>query len=198
MEYKYLTQELIDKGNVNITSPEMFEEARRYNIEAFRNYKKRFWIKVFFGFFIAAQTLYVIGWTLEMIQAQHGYERSSGDNMAGWKIFFAALGGIAYLALMFWFAYIKGSRDRFTLCLISVPVIAISIYMAGIPVANYLAGLLYAKSEEAFSKKLGYPSFPRIVTNAVFSEADNIKDLSYDSIREKARRDHPDSGDFLG
>ena len=99
---------------------------------------------------------------------------------------------------MFWYAFHNGSRDKKVLFLASLPVIAFSLYFAGIPLGNYVIGYLYERSEDYFSKQLGYPSFPRLVTNAVFSNADNIKDLTYDSIREKAQRDHPDRGDFLG
>ena len=198
MEYKYLTQELVEKGNVNITSPEMFEEARQYNIEAVRNYKKRYLIKIAFGLWIAAQVIYVLFCVVNSIEIQTGYNRATDTKAPVWRIALATVGVLAYLGLMFWFAFHNGSRDKKTLCLASLPVVAFSLYLAGIPLGNFIIGYLYEKSEEHFSKQLGYPSFPRIVTNAVFSRADNIKDLTYDSIREKAERDHPDRGDFLG
>ena len=198
MEYKHLTRELIEKGNVNITSPEMFEEARRYNIEAVKNYKKRYWIKIAFGLWIAAQVIYVLFCAVNSIEMQTGYSRATETKTPVWRIALATVGVLAYLGLMFWFAFLKGKRDKKTLCLASLPIIAFSLYFAGIPLGNYVIGYLYEKSEEHFSKQLGYPSFPRIVTNAVFSSTDNLKDLTYDSIREKAQRDHPDRGDFLG
>ena len=40
MQYKYITQETIDSGGKNITSPEMFAEARQYNIEAVKGQNK--------------------------------------------------------------------------------------------------------------------------------------------------------------
>ncbi|WP_295094398.1 hypothetical protein [Ruminococcus sp.] len=198
MQYKYLTRELIEKGNVNITSPEMFEEARRYNIEAVRNYKKRYLIKIAFGLWIAAQVIYVLFCAFNSIEMQVSYDRATDTKVPVWRAALAAFGVLAYFGLMFWFAFHHGSRDKKVLFLASLPVIAFSLYFVGIPLGNYVIAYLYERSEDYFSKQLGYPSFPRIVTNAVFSSTDNLKDLSYDSIREKAQRDHPDRGDFLG
>ncbi|MBO7474125.1 MAG: hypothetical protein J6U00_09030 [Ruminococcus sp.] len=197
MEYKYITQEIIEKGNVNITSPEMFEEARRYNIEAVKNYKKRYGIKIAFGLWIAAQVIYVIFCVVNSMDMQNSYDRATRTSMPAWQIALRVLGVVAYLGLMFWFAFHNGSRDKKTLCLASLPIICFSLYFAGIPLGNYIIGYLYERSEDYFSKQLGYPSFPRLVTNSVYSSADNLKDLSYDSIRDKARRDHPDDGSFL-
>ncbi|MBO4524078.1 MAG: hypothetical protein J5723_05270 [Ruminococcus sp.] len=198
MEYKYLTRELIEKGNVNITSPDMFEEARQYNIEAVRNYKKRYLIKIAFGLWIAAQVIYVLFCAFNSIEMQVSYDRATDTKVPVWRAALAAFGVLAYFGLMFWFAFHHGSRDKKVLFLASLPVIAFSLYFVGIPLGNYVIAYLYERSEDYFSKQLGYPSFPRIVTNAVFSSTDNLKDLSYDSIREKAQRDHPDRGDFLG
>ncbi len=41
MAWKYITQDVIDAGGINVTSAEMFAEAREYNIEAVRNYNKK-------------------------------------------------------------------------------------------------------------------------------------------------------------
>ena len=187
MQYKYLTRELIEKGNVNITSPEMFEEARRYNIEAVRNYKKRYLIKIAFGLWIAAQVIYVLFCAFNSIEMQVSYDRATDTKVPVWRAALAAFGVLAYFGLMFWFAFHHGSRDKKVLFLASLPVIAFSLYFVGIPLGNYVIAYLYERSEDYFSKQLGYPSFPRIVTNAVFSSTDNLKDLSYDSIREKER-----------
>jgi len=198
MEYRYITKEIIEKGNVNITSPEMFEEARRYNIEAVKNYKKRYWLKIAFGLWIAAQVIYVLFCVVNSLDMQESYDAATRTSMSVWRIILGAAGVLAYLGLMFWFAFHNGSRDKKTLCLASLPIIAFSPYLAGIPFGNFIIGYLYERAEDYFSKQLGYPSFQRIVTNSVFSSSDNINDLTYDSIREKARRDHPDDGDFLG
>ena len=197
MEYKYITQEILEKGNGNITSPEMFEEASRYNIEAVRNYKKRYGIKVAFGLWIAAQVIYVLFCAVNSMDMQTGYDSATRTSMPAWRIALGVLGVVAYLGLMFWFAFHTGSRDKKTLFLASLPIIAFSPYLAGIPFGNFIIGYLYERAEDYFSKQLGYPSFQRLVTNSVYSSADNLKDLSYDSIRDKARRDHPDDGSFL-
>ena len=81
MEYKYITKEILEKGNVNITSPEMFEEARRYNIEAVRNYKKRYLLKIAFGLWIAAQVIYVLFCAFSSMDMQTEY--SNKDRYSG-------------------------------------------------------------------------------------------------------------------
>ena len=83
------------------------------------------------------------------------------------------------------------------LALISVPAIAVSLIFAIFPVGNFTAAYSYNKIENDLSKELGYPSFPRLMVTTVNSDADNITNLTFDSIREKANRDHPHDGTFL-
>jgi hypothetical protein len=83
------------------------------------------------------------------------------------------------------------------LALISVPAIAVSLIFAIFPVGNFTAAYFYNKIENELSKELGYPSFPRLMVTTVNSDADNINNLTFDSIREKANRDHPHDGTFL-
>ena len=60
MEYRYITQEVIDSGGRNITSPEMFEEARQYNIEAAKNYNRRHGTHVLFNVWMIVQFIYFV------------------------------------------------------------------------------------------------------------------------------------------
>ncbi|MBP5581958.1 MAG: hypothetical protein J6X85_09280, partial [Ruminococcus sp.] len=85
MEYRYITQEIIEKGNVNITSPGMFEEARRYNIEAVKNYKKRYWLKIIFGLWIAAQVIYVLFCVVNSLDMQESYDAATKTSMPVWR-----------------------------------------------------------------------------------------------------------------
>ena len=40
-ELTYITQDIIDKGGINVTSPEMMDEVRHYNMDAVTNNAKR-------------------------------------------------------------------------------------------------------------------------------------------------------------
>lgn len=62
---------------------------------------------------------------------------------------------------------------------------------------NFAAGWYYQKTEDELSKELGYPSFQRLNVTTVNTNADNLSELTYDSIREKINRDHPHDGTFL-
>ena len=55
MEYRYINQETIDSGGRNITSPEMFEEARKYNAEAVKNQNRREKARKLFNAWIVVQ-----------------------------------------------------------------------------------------------------------------------------------------------
>ena len=54
-ELKYITQEIIDKGGINVSSPEMLEEARRYNMDAVKNAALRHRLNTIVGIVIILQ-----------------------------------------------------------------------------------------------------------------------------------------------
>ncbi|SEH77493.1 hypothetical protein SAMN02910265_02622 [Ruminococcus flavefaciens] len=191
MTYKYLTQEVIDSGGRNITSPEMFAEARLYNIEAMKNSVKRRRVHALFNTWVITQYVLVIWFMFSLITVY------SNDYVANWRIILAALGFLGYLILVTYFIYMKNCRERYVLCLVSLPAILISFIFLLFPAANFGMGWYYNNEENKLSKELGYPSFPRLLITTVNSDADSITNLTYDSIREKANRDHPHDGTFL-
>ena len=82
-------------------------------------------------------------------------------------------------------------------CLELQSAVLISFLFLLFPVANFAMGWYYNNEENKLSKELGYPAFPRLLITTVNSDADSITNLTYDSIREKANRDHPHDGTFL-
>ncbi|MCR4795539.1 MAG: hypothetical protein K5898_10335 [Ruminococcus sp.] len=191
MEYKYITQDVIDSGGRNITSPEMFAEARVYNIEAMKNNIKRRRVHALFNTWIIVQYVLLIHLFFGLIMT------NSNSVVPGWRVALAILGFIGYTALVTYFVYIKDCHERYVLCLVSLPAVLVSFVFLIFPVANFGMAWYYTNEENKLSKELGYPSFPRLLITTVNSDADSITNLTYDSIREKAKRDHPHDGTFL-
>ena len=197
MTYKYITQEVIDSGGRNITSPEMFAEARLYNIEAVKNYSKRHRTHAVFNIWMVLQFILLIYKTCTLMMNTHNEQLAKGTTTSGWRIALAIVAFLVYAGLIFYFVYVKCCHERFVVLLISLPVLALSIGFIGIAAMNFCMSWYYDVVEEELSKELGYPSFPRLLITTVNSDADSITKLTYDSIREKANRDHPHDGTFL-
>lgn len=197
MVYKHLTQEIVDSGGRNITSPEVYAEARIYNIEAVKNYKKRRQIRLIFDTWTIVQYFLVVFITYGFVQRINGEEIKAGTSTPGWRIAFGAVGFFAYLGLITYYMVIKSCRDKVMLGVVSLPIIAVTWGMAFFPIANFLAAWYYGRIDGKLAMELGYPSFPRLSLTVLNSDVDNISGLTFDSIREKANRDHPNDGKFL-
>ena len=51
------------------------------------------------------------------------------------------------------------------------------------------------KTDEKLSEEAGYPAFVRLNVTTIESDAESIHDLTYDSIKERAKRLRPDDND---
>ena len=194
MTYKYITQETIDSGGKNIKSPEEFQEARIYNMEAVKNYNKRHKVHAVFNVWIIVQYV-LLFWKFTIVLL--GMTATSSAGLTNWRIALGAIGLISYLGLVTYFVFIRGCRDKFILGLVSMPVALVSLVFLTFPLGNFTAALYYSHVENELSKELGYPSFPRLNVTTFNTDADNLSELTYDSIREKINRDHPHDGTFL-
>jgi hypothetical protein len=194
MTYKYITQETIDSGGKNIKSPEEFQEARIYNMEAVKNYNKRHKVHAAFNIWIIVQYV-LLFWKFTIVLL--GMTATSSAGLTNWRIALGAIGLISYLGLVTYFVFIRGCRDKFILGLVSMPVALVSLVFLTFPLGNFTAALYYSHVENELSKELGYPSFPRLNVTTFNTDADNLSELTYDSIREKINRDHPHDGTFL-
>ena len=197
MTYKYITQETIDSGGKNIKSPEEFQEARIYNMEAVKNYNKRHKVHAVFNIWIIVQYVMLFFAVFILLAGQSQVDKSISTKELNWRFAIGVVGYVAYLILVTWFVFIKHCRDRLVLCLVSLPAALISLVFFICPVGNFAAGWYYQKTEDELSKELGYPSFQRLNVTTVNTNADNLSELTYDSIREKINRDHPHDGTFL-
>ena len=194
MTYKYITQETIDSGGKNIRSPEEFAEARVYNMEAVKNYSRRSKAHAIFNVWIIVQYV-LLFWKFTIVLL--GMTATSSAGLTNWRIALGAIGLISYLGLVTYFVFIRGCRDKFILGLVSMPVALVSLVFLTFPLGNFTAALYYSHVENELSKELGYPSFPRLNVTTFNTDADNLSELTYDSIREKINRDHPHDGTFL-
>lgn len=197
MEYRYITQEVIDSGGRNISSPEMFEEARQYNIEAADNYNRRHRAHALFNIWMVVQFVYYVFKVLRVLSDTTMKQFGDGSYTPDILVWLGVLAFFGYIGLMIWFAYIKHCRNRFIIALISLVVIAVSWRLWLIPVGNFFMTWYYEYVEADLSKKLGYPSFTQLNITTFNSYADSVENLTFDSIREKANRDHPHNGEFL-
>lgn len=197
MTYKYITQETIDSGGKNIKSPEEFQEARIYNMEAVKNYNKRHKVHAVFNIWIIVQYVMLFFAVFILLAGQSQVDKSISTKELNWRFAIGVVGYIAYLILVTWFVFVKHCRDRLVLALVSLPAVLISPFFILFPAGNYIAGWYYQKTEDELSKELGYPSFARLNVTTVNTNADNLSELTYDSIREKINRDHPHDGTFL-
>lgn len=197
MTYRYITQETIDSGGKNIKSPEEFAEARVYNIEAVKNYNRRKQVHASFNIWIIVQYVALFFMVFIKLLGLGYVNEELSTKMLYFRMVIGIIGYIAYLILVTWFVFIKHNRERFVLALVSLPAVLISPFFVLFPVGNYIAGWYYNKTEDVLSKELGYPSFARLNVTTVNSDADNLSELTYDSIREKINRDHPHDGTFL-
>lgn len=194
MTYKYIDQKTIDSGGRNITSSEEFAEVRIYNMEAVRNYSRLRKAHAVFSVWIIAQYVYLF---FKLAFFLSGMANKSGSEVPYWRIALAAIGIFSYLGLVTYFVFIRGCREKNILGLISMPVALVSLTFLTIPLGNFVAAMYYTHVEDELSKELGYPSFPRINVTTLNTDADSISELTYDSIREKINRDHPNDGTFL-
>ena len=197
MTYKYITQETIDSCGKNIKSPEEFAEARVYNIEAIKNYNRRHKVHAIFNIWIIVQYVALFFMVFGMLSGLGYVNEELSTKELNFRMVIGIIGYIAYLILVTWFVFVKHNRERFVLALVSMPVVLISPFFLFFPVGNFVAGWYYQKTEDELSKELGYPSFARLNVTAINSDADNLSELTYDSIREKINRDHPHDGTFL-
>ena len=197
MEYRYITQEIIDSGGRNITSPEMFAEARQYNIEATKNLTRRQRAHSLFNIWMIVQFIYLFYKVFSILTDTTMKQFGDGTYTPDILVWLGVAGFFGHIGLIIRFVFLKHCRNKFIIALISLTVIAVSWRLWLIPVVNFLVTWYYEYVENELSKELGYPSFTQLNITTFNSYADSVDNITFDSIREKARRDHPHDGEFL-
>lgn len=191
MGYRYITQDIVDAGGINVTCAEMYAEARAYNIEAVRNYSRKrrnYWLIAIWavGQFVLSLAIAVL-----IISAVQSEQTERGTTTPTWRILLRLGGFLAYMGAEIYFVIVRRNTRPLAMTACAVPILIASWKFAGIPLLNLLVGRLHEKTENSLRKELGYPVFSRLAITTSYSDADTMSEITFDSIREKARREHP-------
>lgn len=202
-ELTYITQDIIDKGTFNVTSPEMMDEARRYNMDAVTNSARRkrmqmiqgIWLIVQIPLIIASVCMYL---TLETISDRFaGLAGDFGMIMSYARLGALFLGLFAYLGLFGYYIIFRFQRDPKIMFLCSAPVMLTTPLGILITIVNLVSAYICEHKEEKFSEEAGYPAFVRLAVTTVESDARSIQDLTYDSIKERTKHWRSEGDEFL-
>lgn len=197
MNYRYITQDIIDAGTINITSPAMYAEAREYNIDAGRNYCRRRRNHILMGLWFAAQpviifiTLFVI---VEMKQIEQTHRETYTTNA---RIIAGVAGLLAFVGAYAYFVGFRGYRTPWVMLLCSLPLVFVHPVLTVLCAANFFIGMWYSKWERILRGKDGYPDFTQLAITTIDSEANTVGELTFDNIRERAVNTHRHDGSFL-
>ncbi|SEL13564.1 hypothetical protein SAMN02910353_01990 [Ruminococcus sp. YRD2003] len=202
-ELTYITQDIIDKGTFNVTSPEMLEEARRYNMDAVTNNSKRkrmtvttgIWLIIQIPIIIASICMYL---TLETLSDHNAFRAGDfGLIMSYARLGAMFLGLFAYLGLFGYYIIFRFQRDPKIMFLCSAPAMLTTFWGVLIVIINVVVAYIYEHKEEKFSEEAGYPAFVRLAVTTVESDARSIQDLTYDSIKERTKHWRAEGDEFL-
>jgi hypothetical protein len=203
-ELKYITQDIIDKGGINVSSPEMLDEARRYNMDVVKNAASRHRLNTIVGIVIILQIPVLLASVCLKLTTMTLADFSNFSFKTGTvlgpittyaRIGALVIGLLAYLGLFIYYIIWKGQRDSKMMFLCSFPLMATTILGVGIAIINVILGMVYEKTDEKLSEEAGYPAFVRLNVTTIESDAESIHDLTYDSIKERAKRLRPDDND---
>ena len=92
MTYKYITQATIDSGGKNIKSPEEFQEARIYNMEAVKNYNKRHKVHAVFNIWIIVQYVMLFFAVFILRAGQTHIDESISTKELNWRFAIGVVG----------------------------------------------------------------------------------------------------------
>lgn len=193
MAWKYITQDIIDAGGINVTSAEMFAEAREYNIEAVRNYNKKQRNHWFIAIWSVGQLVLSLVIGIVLVVNNQLEQMFSSAITPTWRILLRLFGFLAYMGVFAYFVILRRDPRPHVMALSSLPILIADWKFIGIVAFNFLVGWLHEKVENDLRTKPDYPKFTRLIVTTSYSDSDTISELTFDSIRDKARREHPDA-----
>ena len=197
MNYRYITQDIIDAGSVNITSPAMYEEAREYNIDAHRNYVRRSRIHIAMGIWFIAQNVLIFLMLFILIGNISIKQADTGTSTSSAMIWLAVAGLIAYVVFYGYFVVIRKKRTPLMMVACSAPMMIAHPALGILVLANGVIGYLYNKAEKGLETKPGYPDFTQLAITTIDSEVNTVEELTFENIRERAVNAHRHDGSFL-
>ena len=202
-ELTYITQDIIDKGGINVTSPEMMDEVRHYNMDAVTNNAKRkrmtvttgIWLVIQIPILIASICMYL---TLETLTDHNAFRMGDfGAIMTYARLGAMFLGLFAYLGLFGYYIIFRFQRDPKIMFLCSAPAMLTTFWGVLIAIINVAVAYIYEFREKKFAEEAGYPAFARLQVTTMESESKSILDMTYDSIKERTKHLRADDEEFL-
>ena len=203
-ELTYITQDIIDKGTFNVTSPEMMDEARHYNMEMVTNAAEKRRVDVITGIWFILHLPLPFLWVCFELMTRTLADMAAyaagdfGRIMTYAAICAVLLGLVAYYGLMGYYVIFRFQRDPKLVLLCSLPVL-LAVFPLGILIVavNVIMAWWYTKTDEKLSQEAGYPAFVRLMVTTVESDAHSVLDLTYDSIKERTRHRRSEGDEFL-
>lgn len=190
MNYKYITQDVVDEGVLRVNNAEGYDEAQRYNDQMRKEYKKRRTVYASIAIWSALQFLFVaIGLYYNCMDVMVDEKMVSDVRAILWFV-----GSAIFIVLYSYFIIVKKLRKPLVAFLVTLPLLPASLRFIGLVVINPVLAHLYGKYEDNAKEIPGYPGFARIKVS--YLRADS-SELTYDSIREKANNNHPHDEGFL-
>ena len=202
-ELKYITPEIIEKGGINVSSPEMLDEARRYNMDAVTNNARRKRMQVTQGIWLIIQIPLLIAsvcmhLTLETLTDFEAFRAGDfGAIMSYARIAALFIGLFAYLGLFGYYLIFRFQRDPKIMFLCSFPAMMTTGFGVLVALINVVSAYIYTHREEKFAEEAGYPAFVRLNVTTIDSDSAHISDITYDSIKERTRHLRSDDEEFL-
>lgn len=197
MKYRFITQDIIDAGSINITSPEMYSEAREYNIDAGRNYIRRRNNHLAMAIWFGVQPLLVIFAVVLLTGITQLDQVHTGRTTSNARIIVAVVGFISWLLIYGYFVVLRKQRSGLMMFLTSLPLLLVHWSFAVICIANFVIGKWYTGWEKKLSERAGYPGFTQLSITTIDSEANTVEELTFENIRERAVNMHRHDGTFL-
>lgn len=190
MEYRYITQDVIDEGAIKVNNSQEYDEAQRYNEQMRKEYKKRRTVYASISVWSGLQFLFVaIGLYYNCMDVLTREEMVSDTRSIMWF-----LGSGVFFVLYSYFIIAKRQRMPLPAFLVTLPLLLASLRFIGLVVINPVLAHLYQKYESSAKELPGYPGFARI---KVVYLRDDSRELTYDKIRENAEKAHPHDEGFL-
>ena len=197
MKYRFITQDIIDAGSINITSPEMYSEAREYNIDAHRNYVRRSRIHIGMGIWFIAQNVLIFLMLFILIGAIQIEQTEQGTSTSSARIWLGVAGLIVYVVFYGYYVVISRKRAPLMMVACSSPMMIAHPALGILVLANGVIGYLYNRTEKDLETKPGYPDFTQLAITTIDSEANTVEELTFENSRERAVTMHRHDGTFL-
>lgn len=203
-ELNFITHDIIDKGTFNVTSPEMMDEARRYNMDMVTNAAIKRRTDVVTGIWFVVHLPLPFLWVCFMLANRTLSDMGAyGAGDFGQIMTYAAIGAVmlglvAYYGLMGYYIIFRFQRDPKLVLLCSLPVL-LAMFPLGFLIVgiNVIMAWWYTKTDEKLSKEAGYPAFVRLIVTTVESDSKSILNLTYDSIKARTKHWRSDDEEFL-